>query len=463
VLARAFGRYPSKRWALVVSGRPRSRRTFLQLHDPLGKAKAPPPEGSVSVLQAVSGDGIALGRGLRVLVLGLSRQAHQPRIYSQTVRPMRPPVSIYNQVVLPVLGGSSKHEIRVQATPYSANFVHHRSISRKLRTCVTEVSHAEASAPRAQVERALYGGIYWPNYGHFLAEGIHRLWPFWYGLVSKDCPIAFHLPVAGAKVKPLQPFVVDILAFLGIPAKNVMMIDRPTQFGELIIPQQGKLLGQRASDEYSASFKSMPGGEARFDGVYVSRSRHLMTGSYLGESLLQAQLERAGFTVIHPEEWSLRELVGIYRHASAIIFSEGSPIHVMEVTGGSAADVMIVNRRSARFVETNFVDSIAPLCKRVLAFEHKAPLTPLYWDDRKAQPVASLASAYVDLVSLLSAISGFFATDVGQLDPVALKTALQMDLLKVVFHADIKRLPDATVGRLFRMLKTQVDDLGLTA
>jgi hypothetical protein len=375
---------------------------------------------------------------------------------------MKAPVSIYNQVVLPALRGSSKHEIRLQATPYSASFVHHRTITRRPRTCVTEVVHAEASAPQAHVERAVYGGICWPNYGHFLAEGIHRLWPFWHGLVGKDCRVAFHLTVSGAKAGPLQPFMIDILTFLGIPAENVMMIDRPTQFGELIIPQQGKLLGQRASDEYNASFNSLPGGDARFGRVYVSRSRYLTTGSYLGESFLQAQLAQAGFTIIYPEEWSLRELVGIYRHASAIIFSEGSPIHVVEVTGGCAADVMIVNRRSARFVETNFVDSIAPLCKRVLAFEHKAPLTPLYWDARKSQPVASLAPAYVDLEALLVAISGFFGVDVGRLDPSALKTALQMDLIKVVFHANIQRLPDETVGLLFRMLKTQVEDLGLT-
>ena len=377
-------------------------------------------------------------------------------------RRMKDPVSICNQLVLPALPGSTKFEVLLQATPYSASFVHHRMIEGEPRTCVTEVPHPEASGPQIHVERAVYGGILWPNYGHFLAEGIHRLWPFWFGLVQKDCPVAFHRTFPGAKRVPLPAYVGDILAFLGIPAANVMTITRPTQFGELIIPRQGKLLGQRASDEYNASFKSMPGGAVRFDRVYVSRSRYLATGSYLGEALLESQLELAGFTIIHPEDWSLRDLVGIYRHASAIIFSEGSPIHVMEVTGGTAAKVMIVNRRSSLFVQTNFVDSIAPLCKRVLAFQNQAALTPLYWDARKEQPNLSLASAYVDLQALLSAISGFFCIEVGQLDPVALKTAIHADLVKVMFHERVERHSDETIGRLFKMLKTQLEDLGLT-
>lgn len=370
---------------------------------------------------------------------------------------MKALVSIYDQLVLPTVKGSNKREVLFHATPYSASFQHHRVVTGKPRVCVTEIPFAGGVAPEAYVERALYGGILWPHYGHFLAEGIHRLWPLWSGLVRDDCLIAFHGLAPGA----LQDFMVDILTFLGISSANVMVIDRPTRFGELIVPEQGKLLGQRASDEYNASFRSMQGGAVRHDRVYVSRSRHLATGSYLGESLLESQLEQAGFTIIYPEDWSLRDLVGIYRHASAIIFSEGSPIHVLEVTGGSAADVMIVNRRSARFVETNFVDSIAPLCKRVLAFEHREALTPLFWDAHKGQPSVGRASAYVDLEALLSAISSFFRIDVGRLNPVALKAALQADLVTVMFHAKVERLPDEMLGKLFKMLKMQVEDCGL--
>lgn len=374
---------------------------------------------------------------------------------------MKELTSIHNELVLPALDGSSKHEILLQATPYSQRFVHRRFITRKPRTCVTEVPHTGAHIPQARVQHAVYGGILWQNYGHFLAEGIHRLWPFWTGLVPKDCRIAFHLTGPGAAPVTLQPFMTDILEFLGIAAVNVMVIDRPTLFGELLIPPQGKLLGQRASDEYNAHFRILAAGTTRFDRVYVSRSRHLATGSYLGESLLEAQLERAGFKVIHPEDWSIRDLVGIYRHASAIIFSEGSPIHVVEVTGGCAADVMIINRRSAHFVETNFVDSIAPLCRRVLAFENRLTLTPLSWDARNGRPTASLASAYVDLEALLSAISSFFGVNVGRLDPAALKTALRADLVRTMFHANVNRLPDEIVGKLFKMLQLQVDELGL--
>jgi hypothetical protein len=205
----------------------------------------------------------------------------------------------------------------------------------------------------------------------------------------------------------------------------------------------------------------MSGGEVRFDRVYVSRSRYLAKAFYLGESLLQSQLERAGFTIIYPEEWSLRDLVGIYRHASAIIFAEGGTLHVLEVTGGTPADVMIVNRRNIRYVECSFVDSIVPLCKRVLAFEHKAALTTMHWDAGKGQPSIGLASAYVDLQALLSAISGFFGIDVGQLDPVELVRALQADLAKSIFYAPFEGLPDETVGKLLKVLKKQVLDLGL--
>jgi hypothetical protein len=370
---------------------------------------------------------------------------------------MKEPVSLYDELVLPTLKGSHKSEVLLSATPHFEHFQHLRMISRRLRTCVTAVPTAELPAPQVFVERALYGGILWPHYSHFLAEGIHRLWPLWFGLVPRDCLIAFHR-VAGA---PVPPFVFDVLAFLGIRAENVMLIDQPTQFGELIIAKQAKMFGGRASDEYNASFKSMSGGEVRFDRVYVSRSRYLAKAFYLGESLLQSQLERAGFTIIYPEEWSLRDLVGIYRHASAIIFAEGGTLHVLEVTGGTPADVMIVNRRNIRYVECSFVDSIVPLCKRVLAFEHKAALTTMHWDAGKGQPSIGLASAYVDLQALLSAISGFFGIDVGQLDPVELVRALQADLAKSIFYAPFEGLPDETVGKLLKVLKKQVLDLGL--
>lgn len=191
---------------------------------------------------------------------------------------------------------------------------------------------------------ALYAGPLFAHFGHMLAEGIHRLWAARAFAHLADATIVFQ----GDPEQASPPWLTDVMGLCGIAAERLLVVRRPTRFAQLWVPKQGRVLGGEVLiPDYARLFPLTPIVPDRTgsDRLYLSRSRYLHGGTYLGESLIDARLAAAGFEVIHPQEMATARLVRKLAGAATIVLAEGSAIHNLELCGPIAARLFVIGRR----------------------------------------------------------------------------------------------------------------------
>jgi len=201
----------------------------------------------------------------------------------------------------------------------------------------------------------LYFGPIYDHFGHSMSEMVHRLIP-----ALKLFGNARLLMVDALDTGPprdyaqLPPFLLEILGLLGIGPDRVVIINKDMTVAQLSVCEQGSDFGGGPKAGYlpylteaiSPRLDALYQGTLPLSKLYVSRSRHRPGGSFLGESYLEERLVEEGFTIFHPQEYSLLFQMQVYRSAEAIVFAEGSACHGTELLGEeSLGDCHLLVRR----------------------------------------------------------------------------------------------------------------------
>lgn len=298
----------------------------------------------------------------------------------------------------------------------------------------------------------LYAGPYFAHFGHMLAECIHRLWAVHHFAHLRGARILFQ-----AETEPARPAWCDaVLDMCGIAPERVLLLDRTTRIEELHIPAQGRALGGALLfPDYPSLFPlvpiaSQPGGPPH---LYISRSRHIGSGTYLGESLIERLLAQAGFTIVHPQDMPIRAVAEMLKAAETIIFAEGSAIHNLELTGPVRARVMVIGRREG--LKRRFGAVLESLCNDVRLFAAARTAGSLEWDAARDAPRHGVACSLVPIPRLIEAISDFTGITLPQPDQAEIIAAMASDLLRYLL--DLRagvNASDAELGRALRALRT---------
>lgn len=185
--------------------------------------------------------------------------------------------------------------------------------------------------------RTYFGGHLRAAFGHVLLEVLPRFWPD-----PEDRPadhvVFYATRVAHGSRRPgLPPYAVDLLRALGVdPARCLVVGDRATRFEELMVASPTFWLKRGFSRQARAAFgragdvlalaADRPPAAAR---VYLSRSR-LGPGPRraLNEAAIEAEVEAAGFLVVHPQEHPISDQVRLVREAEVIAGCDGSALHL---------------------------------------------------------------------------------------------------------------------------------------
>lgn len=191
--------------------------------------------------------------------------------------------------------------------------------------------------------RHLWGGTFYGHFGHFLVETTSRLW------AAKGSGAESILFVPRHNVLHDQPYQRRMLELLdlGIPAR---LVRESTLVDELVIPGQGFGLGQisKGTPEFLEMIRHMadriiPDGSER---IYVSRTKFGGNGGAIAESVIERNLERHGYTAIHPEKMSLDDQFRAFKAAKKIIGLDSSAFHVFGFVSRPDQDAAIIMRRS---------------------------------------------------------------------------------------------------------------------
>lgn len=219
--------------------------------------------------------------------------------------------------------------------------------------------HAPAATSRAPARAHLpgthlFGGFVRPHFGHFLVEGLARLWAA-SQLPDADGRILFvPLNRAGRETPGVPGYVRDLVRLLGID-RDIAFVDAPTTVERLLVPSQlcADALDERIGGDplfraFVARLRDLPvDPEHAADRIYVSRSRLPLVrrGGLLLERLVERCLAAQGYVVVHPQTLPIEAQISHYRAASKVILTEGSAIHLLALVARPGQKIGILRRR----------------------------------------------------------------------------------------------------------------------
>jgi tetratricopeptide (TPR) repeat protein len=205
----------------------------------------------------------------------------------------------------------------------------------------------------------VYIGPKYHHFGHIMSEMVHRIVP------SKTLfpDIQNYLLVTTSddeepRFDTLSPTYQEVLEFCEIGPSQIAILNTNTIVEKLSICEQGSNFGGTPTPWYLDLLREFSG--RRLDEihgsrpsparVYVSKSRIPHGGTILGERYIEGLLAEEGFLIFHPEESPLTLQMDVYRKAEALVFSEGSACHGVELLGTGMLDrtYVLIRRKETR-------------------------------------------------------------------------------------------------------------------
>lgn len=199
--------------------------------------------------------------------------------------------------------------------------------------------------------RWLWGGILLNHFGHFLTETLARLWA--YSKVEEEIDGILFLHKRNGHVNKFHRAFFDI-SRITKPAKVILA---PTRVEQLAIPGQGFGISEIAygTRGHHAFLRDYFANDIPADGpekLYISRSAlHAGKGGIVGEKAIEAELEKDGYTIFHPELHDLETQIKHYKAAKKIISLDGSALHMAGFCIGSDTKIAIIMRRTSGVVQ----------------------------------------------------------------------------------------------------------------
>ena len=171
----------------------------------------------------------------------------------------------------------------------------------------------------------IWGGVLFDHFGHFLCESLNRLW-YAAQYPEKKYPVVFICE----KARKISSSVRSLLELLGISDDRLILIDRPTRFARIIVPEQSSVLTGFYTKEFVLPFQKMATEiEAEpFKKVYFSRRKFKGGIKIFGEDKLERVFKANGYKVVYPERLSLKEQIAYVKGAKEMACVMGSAAHL---------------------------------------------------------------------------------------------------------------------------------------
>ena len=171
----------------------------------------------------------------------------------------------------------------------------------------------------------IWGGVLFDHFGHFLCESLNRLW---YEVKHSDqkYPVVFICE----KSRKISASVRSCLDLLGLTGDRLILIDRPTRFSKIIVPEASSVLTGFYTEEFVLPFHAIAEKVAPlpYEKVYFSR-RKLKGGIKIyGEDRLEKVFKANGYKIVYPEKISLNEQIAYVKGAKEIACVMGSATHL---------------------------------------------------------------------------------------------------------------------------------------
>ena len=208
----------------------------------------------------------------------------------------------------------------------NSNYITESAIFRRLEGSY-DVSSEEYNYENKKV---VYCGYFVNHWGHFLVEAISRLW---YVLKNDNTIDNYVFFVCYNEEREISGNYRELFKLLGILDK-IILINKPTRFREVVVPE----MGYRWKSYYSSEFKDMlefvsnrviPNKNWNtYDKIFFTRSQlPTISKRELGVEMLDSFFVNNGYKIISPEKLQLSQLIYIMRNAKQCASVSGTLPH----------------------------------------------------------------------------------------------------------------------------------------
>lgn len=218
------------------------------------------------------------------------------------------------------------------------NFVKESSTFRDKSEKALLDGYAITEQPRYIDEIVIYGGVLYEFYGHVLLETMSRLWYYYKSNPNKYRVVFNVVPHARGKFK-------EFFELLDIPYDDNTFITEPTQYKNVIIPEQASIYATNWHQDFLIPFEYMKAKikPAKYKKVYFTRTKIKKRSPVWGEKLIERIFNKNGYKVFSPERLSLRQQISIMKGCESFASLSGSANHNLLFSENNI-NVTILNR-----------------------------------------------------------------------------------------------------------------------
>ena len=186
--------------------------------------------------------------------------------------------------------------------------------------------------PEYRDEKVVYCGYLVNHWGHFLIEGVTRLWYFLENDPTVDKYVFF---LDENEEREIKGNYREFFRLLKIWDK-LEIINRPTAYREVVVPELGLHMRTSYTTKLLAVFDTVAGNvlaDSNWETpekIYFSRSQFQKSKAFeSGFDTLDNFFSKNGYTILYPEKVPLDRMIYYIRHAKVVASLSGSLPHNM--------------------------------------------------------------------------------------------------------------------------------------
>ena len=178
-------------------------------------------------------------------------------------------------------------------------------------------------------ESVIFCGLVWGHFGHVMIESFCRMWYVLQHSENHDRLVFLH--VGPWKI---QDWLYQFFELMDIPKDRIMIVEKPTQFKSIIIPDQSARIGFDYHREYSIPYETMikkvesmniPTHSKK---IFLTRTKGKNTDVViLNVEYFEKFYASQGYEIIEPENLSLPEQISLVHNADKISAFFGTLSH----------------------------------------------------------------------------------------------------------------------------------------
>jgi len=197
-------------------------------------------------------------------------------------------------------------------------------------------------------EEVIFGGVLMVGFGHVFLESLSRLW---YVVKNKED----NRKIVFLKISKISEFHYEFLRLLGIPKERIEIIDKPTQFSKVVIPDETIYALYGYKKEYNIVFDEIrknvvPKNDKK---IYLTRTQ-LKEHYDENEEFFEQFYEKRGYKIIAPETLPLEEQIAYVSGADEIVTTAGTLSHFALFMDYNKK-IVIFNRKQSRPLIPQFI------------------------------------------------------------------------------------------------------------